>query len=117
MSSDDAQDAGPSAQRLTGPSARRLTVAVRILDREYEVRCAEDEVAGLKASASDLDGRMRAIRDGRKVAGTDRVAIMAALNLAHENMQLRSNVEATAQRMGALAERLANVIEKRVHDD
>ena len=117
MSGDEAQDAAPSATRLTGPSAPRLTVAVRILDREYEVRCAEDEVAGLKASASDLDGRMRAIRDGRKVAGTDRVAIMAALNLAHENLQLRSNVEATAQRVGALAERLANAIEKGARDD
>ena len=125
MSGDEAPDAapsatrltGPSATRLTGPSATRLTVAVRILDREYEVRCAEDEVAGLRASASDLDGRMRAIRDGRKVAGTDRVAIMAALNLAHENLQLRSNVEATAQRVGALAERLANAIEKGARDD
>lgn len=112
----DERPIDPSAKRPTSPGAKRLTVAVRILDREYEVRCAEDEVAGLKASASELDGRMRAIRDGRKVAGTDRVAIMAALNLAHENLQLRSNEETAAQRVVTLAERLATAIEKRTHD-
>lgn len=98
------------------PTAKRLTVAVRILDREYEVRCAEDEVAGLKASASDLDSRMRTIRDGRKVAGTDRVAIMAALNLAHENLRLRSNEETAAQHVDALAERVARAIEAHAQD-
>ena len=109
MNGDEAQPAGVPAERLT--------VAVRILDREYDVRCAEDEVAILKASADDLDARMRAIRSASKVAGTDRVAIMAALNLAHENHRLRSNAQDFAQRVEGVTERLTKALEERESAD
>ena len=109
MNGDEAQPAGVPAERLT--------VVVRILDREYDVRCAEDEVAILKASADDLDARMRAIRSASKVAGTDRVAIMAALNLAHENHRLRSNAQDFAQRVEGVTERLTKALEERESAD
>lgn len=94
----------------------RRTVAVRILDREYEVRCAADEVDELRASANDLDARMRRIRERGKVAGTNRVAIVAALNLAHENMRLRSNEDAASVRVNGLAERLARTLDQYAED-
>ena len=64
-------------------------VAVRILDREYLVGCTPEEREGLVAAAHLLDGRMREIRSGNRMAGIDRIAVLAALNLAHELMQTR----------------------------
>jgi cell division protein ZapA len=64
-------------------------VAVRLLDREYLVACAPDERDGLMASATFLAARMREIRGGNRMAGIDRIAVLAALNLAHELLQQR----------------------------
>jgi cell division protein ZapA len=61
-----------------------IPVTVRILDKEYRVACEEGEQDELFASARFLDRRMREIRNSGKVIGTERIAVMAALNLAHE---------------------------------
>ncbi len=90
-----------------------VTKVVRILDNEYQVRCAEDELDDLVASASDLDERMRAIRDAGNVAGLDRLAIMAALNIAHDNLRLRHRLDAAGQEVDHLTARLQNAIEQR----
>lgn len=62
-------------------------VAVRILDREYLVGCTPEERDGLLAAAHLLDSRMRELRSSNRMAGIDRIAVLAALNLAHELMQ------------------------------
>ncbi|GAB3748833.1 cell division protein ZapA [Lysobacter olei] len=59
-------------------------VTIRILDREYTVGCEPDERDGLLAAAKVLDGKMREIRGNNRMAALDRVAVLAALNLAHE---------------------------------
>ena len=64
-------------------------VEVRILDREYLVACQPQEREGLVAAAGLVDSRMREIRGGNKMAGVDRIAVLAALNLAHELMQIK----------------------------
>ena len=64
-------------------------VSVRILDREYTVGVAPDERDGLMAAARLLDGKMREVRGANRMAAVDRVAVLAALNLAHELQQLR----------------------------
>jgi cell division protein ZapA len=66
-------------------------VEVRLLDREYLVACKPDEREGLLAAAQVLDQRMREIRSGNRMAGIDRIAVLAALNLAHELLQLRGD--------------------------
>ena len=66
-------------------------VAVQILDREYLVACTPEERAGLIAAAGLLDGKMREIRNAARSAALDRIAVMAALNLAHELIGLRQN--------------------------
>ncbi len=62
-------------------------VAVRILDREYLVGCTPEERDSLVAAAQLLDSRMRELRSSNRMAGIDRIAVLAALNLAHELMQ------------------------------
>lgn len=59
-------------------------VTVRILEKEYHVACPAEEKADLLAAADMLNAKMREIRDSGKVVGLDRVAVMAALNLAND---------------------------------
>ena len=61
---------------------------VTILGRQFRVACTEDEKQELLKAVSYLDGKMREIRDGGKVIGAERIAIMAALNMAHELMSV-----------------------------
>lgn len=68
-------------------------VTVRILEKEYHVACPASEKADLLASAELLNAKMREIRDGGKVVGLDRVAVMAALNLANDLLKMRGQDE------------------------
>jgi cell division protein ZapA len=65
-------------------------VEVKILDREFTVGCEPGERDSLMAAAQLLDARMREIRGAHKMAALDRIAVLAALNLAHELQQLRA---------------------------
>jgi cell division protein ZapA len=64
-------------------------IAVSILDREFLVACTPEERPGLIAAAAMVDGRMREIRNNARSASADRIAVMAALNIAHELLQLK----------------------------
>ena len=70
-------------------SERTLMIDVSILGREFKVACKDSERAELNEAVALLDRRMREIRDTGKVSGTDRIAVMAALNLAHELLRER----------------------------
>ena len=78
-------------------------VAVNILDREFLIGCTAEERAGLIAAAGYLDGKMREVRGSSRTQGLDRIAVMAALNIAHELLQARQNNESES---GALAQHL-----------
>ena len=69
--------------------ARTITLDVTILGREFKVACKEDERGELMEAVALLDKRMREIRDAGKVSGTDRIAVMAALNIAHDLLRER----------------------------
>ena len=64
-------------------------VTVRILEKEYHVACPANEKSALLASAELLNKKMRDIRESGKVVGLDRVAVMAALNLANELLETK----------------------------
>ena len=59
-------------------------VSVRILDKEYQVSCPVNERTDLLDSAEILNAKMREIRDSGRVVGLDRIAVMAALNMAND---------------------------------
>ncbi|HKE38802.1 MAG TPA: cell division protein ZapA [Casimicrobiaceae bacterium] len=61
-----------------------VTLDVSILGRDYRVACKESEREELLQAVQYLDRRMREIRDAGKIAGTERIAVMAALNIANE---------------------------------
>lgn len=95
-----------------------VPVNVRILDKDYLVACPKGEEAALLASAKRVDKEMRKIRDSGKVLGSERIAVMVALNLAHEllsqdNPKTSSELtEATLAHLQKLQERLDAVLEK-----
>ncbi|MFD0739177.1 cell division protein ZapA [Lysobacter koreensis] len=68
-------------------------VVIRLLDREYTVGCEPGERDSLLVAAKLLDGKMREIRGSNRMAALDRVAVLAALNFAHELQQLRGDAE------------------------
>lgn len=91
-------------------------VSIRILEREYFVSCPYEERSALLDSAEYLNQRMREIRDSGKVVGLDRIAVMAALNLANELIRMRDRDSRTdvesAGRVRQLRERVEATLEK-----
>lgn len=59
-------------------------VNVKILEKEYQISCPAEERKALIDSAELLNTKMREIRDSGKVVGLDRIAVMAALNMAND---------------------------------
>lgn len=70
-------------------AARTVTLGVTILGRDLKIACSEGERQELGEAVAMLDRRMREIRDAGKVTGGERIAVMAALNLAHELLRAR----------------------------
>lgn len=71
-------------------STETAAVTIRVLDKEYQVACPLDEREALLDSARYLDRKMREIRDARKMVGSDRIAVMAALNITHDLLKCQS---------------------------
>ena len=67
-----------------------VPVSVSILGKEYQVSCPQEEKPALIASAELLHDNMESIRASGKIIGLDRIAVMAALNLAHELIALQN---------------------------
>ncbi len=65
-------------------TAKSDGITIHILDKEYVIACSEEERHDLQRSADYLDSKMREIRDSGKIIGSDRIAVMAALNISHE---------------------------------
>lgn len=65
------------------------TLDIKILDRELRVACPEEERGELLDAVAYLDRKMREIRDAGKIANVERIAIMAALNIAHELLSVK----------------------------
>jgi cell division protein ZapA len=91
-------------------------VSVRIMDKEYVVACPYDERSALLDAAEFLNARMREIRDSGKVVGLDRIAVMAALNLAHEYLKGKDRESkldnGVGHRVRALRERVEGALGK-----
>jgi len=65
-------------------SADPKALQINVMGREFRVACPEDEQKGLLEAVDYLNRKMDEIRDNGKVIGVERIAIMAALNIAHE---------------------------------
>ncbi len=59
-------------------------INISILDKEYKVACPPGEQSALLESAKFLDTKMREVRDGGTIIGSERIAVITALNMANE---------------------------------
>jgi cell division protein ZapA len=66
-------------------------VALRLIDREFLIACPPDERQGLLDAASFLDRKMRELRAHAKTPGFDRLAVLAAISITHEYLQLQKH--------------------------
>ena len=95
---------------------RTVRVSVRILEKEFQVACLPEERTELLDSAEVVNAKMREIRDGGNIVGVDRIAVMAALNLAHELLKLRGRGETqdsdVGQKLRQLRERVESALQR-----
>ncbi len=78
-------------------SEQLSTVAISILDKEYRVSCHPDQQRTLVDAAHHLDEKMRAIRSTGKIIGTERIAVMAAINITHDMLKAAQDNNLTNQ--------------------
>ena len=84
---------------------------MRILDKDYFVACPKEERNDLIDSAAFLNARMKEIRDTGKVVGADRIAVMAALNIANEMLRQRERVTVRKANWAAASRSLRERVE------
>ena len=70
-------------------STKAKTLDVSIMGRNYRVTCADDEREALLAAVAYVDQKMTEIKAASKVAGTERIAVMTALNIANELLSIK----------------------------
>ena len=92
-------------------------VTIEILDKQYTVSCPPEEKEALLESARILNARLKEFRGGGKVIGTERMAVMTALNVIHEytllqrtQAQLSADVDGTLTR---LRDKISQAISRR----
>ena len=83
------------------------------MDKEYRIACPEEEKENLQASADLLNENLKEIKQQGSVIGTERIAIMAALNLSHEILHNKSLIEDHSdlnKRIDELSDRISNTM-------
>ena len=95
-------------------SARTLDIT--ILGRTYKVACEEGERDALLRTAAYLDAKMGEIRKAGKISGTERIAVMVALNIAHELLTTKLgggfDIGEAKRRIAAVEAKLDSVLAK-----
>lgn len=86
-------------------------VSLTILGKEYKIACDFDEQELLLDSAKQLDEKMRKIRNAGKINGDDRIAVMVALNMAHELQLLQHENEKLNQNLNECLSNMRHKIE------
>ena len=64
-------------------------IAIKVLDRTYNIKCPSEEAHELQESARYVDEQMRKIRQGGSITSTDRIAVVAALNICQQYLGLK----------------------------
>lgn len=89
---------------------------VRILEKDFRIACSKEQEQALQDAALLLDKHMVQIRQSGKVMGIERIAVMAALNIAFELLELKNKnrveEEALNERLQILHNKIDNAVKK-----
>lgn len=87
-----------------------INTSIELLGKIYPIRCLESELPGLQKAATYLNQQMQDVQNSGKVINLERIAIISALNIAHEFLQFdqqKNNLVTTInKRIGQMQERL-----------
>jgi len=89
------------------------SLTIKVLEKEYRVACPPEEKEGLIASATILNEKLMQIKSKGSVISTERIAVMAALNMSHEILNGKDLVDEHANlndRIDNLSERIDNTM-------
>ena len=96
--------------------AKAKTLELSILDRDYRINCPDGAEDQLRDAARFLNEKMLEIKNASstagKVLGTDRVAVIAALNITHQLLQLQHDQSQHNQQLDKINQRLDEALEK-----
>lgn len=87
-------------------------VSVTILDKEYVVACKDKERESLLGAVDYLKKRLREVRETGRVAGSERVAVMAALNIAHEYLEYKRQAQGVDEGIKRMQDKIAAILDK-----
>ena len=98
-------------------------VAVNILDKEYLISCSDEEREQLHTAVTFLNMKMKDVKESGKVIGSERIAVMTALNISHELIAYKrhstdytNSIDKTIQRLkNKLDEALTNGKQLEIH--
>ena len=106
---------------MTDSKSENKSVSIHIMGNEYHVSSPENEIEKLEDAARSLDKRMKEIKEGGRIMGLERVAVMAALNLSYELMHGESSsAEETAEidlRLQKLTEKIDSALAANAQSD
>lgn len=93
------------------PKATSDTVEIRIMDKDYLVACPSETRHELLDAARHLDSKMRDIRNAGKVFGSERIAVMAALNITHEMLFKKGLSPAASELLATMGAKLDEALD------
>lgn len=88
------------------------TTTVELLGKEYQVACPAEKRQDLHRAAQLLNSRMQDIKGQGKLYGTERVAIMAALNLAYDFLNATCGSETTQTELKKINHKIESALAK-----
>jgi cell division protein ZapA len=71
---------------------KSIPVAIRVMDKEYKIACPQGEHESLLASATLLNEKMKEIQGKGKIIGAEKIAVMAAINIAHDLIRTKDQL-------------------------
>lgn len=89
-------------------------IAIKILDRTYNIKCLPEEAQDLQESARYVDEQMRKLRQSSSITNTDRIAVVTALNICHELLVLKKQqnqcIDSMNERIHDMQQRIQNYL-------
>ena len=92
-------------------SSTSKPINVTLLDKEYLIACTDEERDLLHRAIELLNAKMRDVKASGKVIGSERIAVMAALHIAHDLLQYKDRNESYTSNVDDLIRRLQNKID------
>ena len=86
-------------------------VSINILDKEYLIACSDEERDLLNDAASLLNDKMQEVKTSGKIIGSERIAVLAALNIAHEMLAYKRENEGYTSNVDGMVRRLQEKID------